>query len=143
MNQTDLATQIYQIEIRTTPDAVWAAITTPDQTSQFFHGARIEVTPDRYLSLGPDGSVWGDGAVLEWDPPHRLVHEWRSLYDPELAGEPASRVTWLIEAIDADRCRLTLTHDQLEGAPRTAQSVSGPGWTGVLTALQTWLESGR
>jgi hypothetical protein len=34
----------------------------------------------------PDGLEWGSGPVADWDPPHRLVHEWRSSYDPEMAG---------------------------------------------------------
>ena len=38
--------------------------------------------------------------MLEFDPPRRLVHEWRSLYDPELAAEEPSRVTWEIEPQD-------------------------------------------
>ena len=52
---------------------------------------------DRYLSHGPDGATWGDGPVLEFDPPRRLVHEWRSLYDADMAQEQPSRVTWEIE----------------------------------------------
>jgi hypothetical protein len=37
---------------------------------------------------------------------------------------------------------LTLTHDRLEGAPKTAASVSGPGWMFVLSGLKTLLETG-
>jgi len=83
----DLTTQVYQAFIKAAPQRVWQAITEPDLTMRFFHGARITNTPERHVSFGPDGSTWGDGAVLEWDPPRRLVHEWRSLYDPELAAK--------------------------------------------------------
>jgi uncharacterized protein YndB with AHSA1/START domain len=137
------ATQLYQVFIRTTPEELWKAISTPEFTAQYFHGARITATPDSYRSYGPDDSVWGDGAVTEWDPPHRLVHEWRSLYDPELAAEEPSRVTWEITPQDGGLCLLTVTHDQLGGAPRTAQSVAGPGWTYVLSGLKTLLETGK
>ena len=75
---------------------------------------------------GPDGADWGDGPVLEFDPPRRLVHEWRSAYDPELAKEPPSRVTWEIEDTGDGSCRLTVVHDRLDDSPRTARSVSGP-----------------
>jgi uncharacterized protein YndB with AHSA1/START domain len=142
MTRAELSTQVYEVVIKAAADTIWAAITTPDRTSRYFHGARIEATPTRYVSHGPDGSVWGDGPVFEWDPPRRLVHEWRSLYDPELAEEPASRVTWEIEPQGDGTCRVRITHDHLDGSPRTAQSVSGPGWTGVATALKGWVESG-
>jgi len=140
---TDLATQIYQVFIKATPEKIWDAITQPDQTARYFHGARIANTPERHLSHGPDGSTWGDGPVLEFDPPRRLVHEWRSLYDEDLAAEQPSRVTWEIEPQDGGYCKLTLTHDRLEGAPKTAASVSGPGWMFVLSGLKTVLETGE
>jgi uncharacterized protein YndB with AHSA1/START domain len=137
------ATQVYQVFIKTTPAELWKAITTPEFTARYFHRARITITPDAYRSHGPDDSVWGDGSVAEWDPPHRLVHEWRSLYDPELAAEEPSRVTWEITEREDGVCLLTVTHDRLDGAPRTAQSVSGPGWTFVLSGLKTLLETGQ
>ena len=58
--------------------------------------------------------------MLEADAPRRLSHTWTSLYDPEMAVEEPSRVTWEIEARDDGTALLTVTHDQLEGAPKTA-----------------------
>jgi uncharacterized protein YndB with AHSA1/START domain len=138
----DLATQIYQVFIKASPEKIWEAITTPATTARYFHGARIEAGPERYVSHGPDGAVWGDGPVFEFDPPRRLVHEWQSLYDPDLAKEQPSRVTWEIEPQDGGYCKLTVTHDRLEGAPETAASVSGPGWMFVLSGLKSLMETG-
>jgi uncharacterized protein YndB with AHSA1/START domain len=140
---TATTTQVYQVYIRAAADQIWEAITTPEFTARYFHGARIEVTEDRYLSLGPEDAVWGDERVMEFDPPRRLVHGWRSLYDPELTGEKTSRVTWEIEPQNGGFCLLTVTHDQLEGAPLTAASVSGTGWMMVLSSLKTLLETGQ
>lgn len=134
------ATQVYQVVIGATPEAIWKAITTPEFTRRYFHGARITNTPERHLALAPDGRVWGDEATLEWDPPRRLVHGWRSLYDPALANEPESRVTWEITSRDDGRCLLTVTHDGLEASPGTAASVSGAGWMSVLDGLKAVLE---
>src|SRR5438132_1544559 len=75
--------------------------------------------------------------------PRRLVHEWRSLYDPELAQEEPSQVTWEIEPQDGGYCKLTLVHDKLGGAPKTAASVSGAGWMFVLSGLKTLVETGE
>jgi uncharacterized protein YndB with AHSA1/START domain/DNA-binding transcriptional ArsR family regulator len=137
-----IATQVYQVYLRATPEQIWEAITTPEFTAQYFHEARIEVAPDGYVSHGPDGSLWGESAVGEFDPPRRLVHGWRSMYDPEMAAESESRVTWEIEPGDGGLCLLTVTHDQLEDAPKTAASVSGAGWMFVLSGLKTLLETG-
>ena len=77
-----------------------------------------------------------------FDPPRKLVHGWRSMYDPTLTEETESRVTWEIEPDDDGVCKLTLVHDRLEGAPRTAEA-AGEGWMGVLSALKTLLETGK
>ena len=139
---TATATQIYQVFIKASPERVWEAITTPGFTERYFHGSRIEITAERRVSLGPDGTVRGDGPVFEYDPPRRLVHEWRSLYDSELAGEPPSRVAWDIEEHEGGYCKLTLTHDRLDRSPRTATNVAGAGWMFVLSGLKTVLETG-
>ena len=90
-------TQVYNIVIKATPEAIWEAITKPEFTERYFHGARITVAPDHYSSLGPSGDVWGDEPVYEYDPPRKLVHGWRSRYRSELVDEDESRVTWEIE----------------------------------------------
>jgi uncharacterized protein YndB with AHSA1/START domain len=136
-------TQVYQVFIKATPEAIWEAITKPEFTQKYFHGARIDVSPERYLSHGPKGQVWGDAEVAEFDPPRRLVHGWRSLYNPELATEEESRVTWEIEQQDGGVSLLTVVHDRLEGAPKTAASVAGVGWMSVLSGLKTLLETGE
>jgi uncharacterized protein YndB with AHSA1/START domain len=140
---TATARQVYQVQIAATPEQIWEAITTPEFTARYYHGARITVTPERYHSLGTDDSVWGDETVSEFDPPRRLVHGWRSLYSEELGQEPASRVTWEIEPREDGTCSVTVTHDQLEDSPKTAASVSGRGWMGVLEGLKAMLESDR
>ncbi len=138
-----MTVQLYQVFIKASPEAIWEAIVKPEFTQLYFHGAQIVNTPERHVSHGPDGTLWGDGPVLEFDPPHRLVHEWRSLYDPELAEESPSRVTWEIEPAGDGVCKLTLTHDKLDGAPKTAASVGGAGWMFVLSGLKTLVETGE
>ncbi|HEX3803395.1 MAG TPA: metalloregulator ArsR/SmtB family transcription factor [Solirubrobacteraceae bacterium] len=135
--------QVYQVFIKSTPERIWEAITQPEFTRQYFYEARITNTAERHHSLAPDGSTWGDSAVSEFDPPRRLVHGWRSLYDPEMASEGESRVTWEIETQQGGVCSLTVIHDRLEYAPKTAASVSGAGWMFVLSGLKTLVETGE
>jgi uncharacterized protein YndB with AHSA1/START domain len=136
-------TQVYQIFIRATPEQIWEGMTNPDFTVRYFHGARQEYANGRRVSHGPDGRLYGDTEVLEFDPPRRLVHGWRSLYDPELAAEPESRVTWEITPQEGGHCLLTVVHDRLEHSPKTAERVSGAGWMMVLSGLKTVLETGE
>jgi uncharacterized protein YndB with AHSA1/START domain/DNA-binding transcriptional ArsR family regulator len=137
--------QVYQIFIRATPEQVWDAITKPEFTAQYFYGSRVETSgksgaPIRHHSQ--DGTtLWGDDIIIESDPPRRLVHTWRSLYDPELAAEPSSRVTWELEPRPDGVTKLTVIHDELEKAPKTAAHVAG-GWMFIISGLKTVLETG-
>jgi uncharacterized protein YndB with AHSA1/START domain len=139
---TATTTQVYQVFIRATPEAIWEAITNPEFTVRYFHGVHMELRDGRRWSRTQDGRAW-DEAVLEADPPRRLVHEWTSGYDPELAAEEPSRVTWEIDPREHGMTLLTVVHDRLEGAPRTAENVAGEGWMYVLSGLKTLLETGR
>ena len=52
-------------------------------------------------------------------------------------------MTWEIEPDEDGVSLLTVIHDQLEGAPKTAASVAGPGWMRVISGLKTLLETGE
>jgi uncharacterized protein YndB with AHSA1/START domain len=135
-------TQVYRVFIKATPEAIWDAITKPYFTEQYFHGVRIELRDGRRWSSLGDGRAW-DEAILEEDPPRRLVHGWSAGYDPELAAEETSRVTWEIEPREHGMSLLTVVHDRLEAAPKTAANVAGEGWMFVLSNLKTFLETGK
>ena len=113
----------------------------PEFTQQYFFGSHVTVDAESYRGLDAGGGELVIGPVFEFEPPHRLVHGWRALYDPETATEDESRVTWEIEAKDGGTSLLRVVHDQLEGAPKTAASVAG-GWMWVLSGLKTLLETG-
>ncbi len=144
---TQTTVQVYMVFIKATPEEIWDAITKPEFTSRYFHGSQIDSTfvpGTPYRSWSPDRSkLWVEGDVLDSDPPRRLSHTWRSLYDAETAGEEPSRVTWEIEPQDGGFSKLVVVHDQLEGAPKTAESVSGAGWMMVLSGMKTLLETGE
>lgn len=156
-NKSD-ATQVYRVWIKATPEAVWEAITSREWTRKYGYAAPAEYelrAGGKYKAYaseemkkfgGPDVVV--DGEVLECDPPRRLVQTWRALWDPSMAAEGAKRLTWEIAPGPGGVCSLTLTHE-LEGAPKTAEQVSGEipqaggGWAYVLSDLKTLLETGK
>ena len=135
---TAQATQVYQVFIKATPGEIWDAITKPEFTQQYFYGMPVSITPDTF-----DGGGAAQGSVSEFDPPSRLVHTWRAMYDEEVASEPESRVTWEIEPQDGGYSLLTVVHDKLDASPKTAASVSGVGWMLVISGLKTLLETGK
>ncbi len=137
---TAQTTQVYNVFIRATPEEIWDAITKSEFTQQYFYGARIDVRDGRRFSA--IGETAWDDEVLEADPPRRLVHGWVSGYDSDMAAEEPSRVTWEIEPQDGGITKLTVVHDQLEGAPKTAENVAG-GWMYILSGLKTLLETGE
>ena len=142
---TAQTTQVYSVFIKASPEQIWEAITTPEFTRKYFFGSAIESTLEPgapYVGWTADRSQrMVEGEVLEADPPHRLVHSWLALYDPETAAESPSRVTWELESEDGKVTKLTVVHDELEDAPKTALSVAG-GWSYVLSGLKTLLETG-
>ena len=139
-----ITTQVYQLYINATQDEVWKAITDPAIVARLFHGAQRDATYEvggRIRSWSADRQqLWGDDMILEYEPPHRLVHTWQSRYDPEMAAEPESRVTWEVEAQPGGFTKLTLIHDQLDASPKTAASVRG--WSYILSNLKTVIETG-
>jgi uncharacterized protein YndB with AHSA1/START domain len=141
MAATAATTQVYQVFIRATPEAIWEAITKPEFTERYFYGVRMELTPEQKLTQW--GDEIGKDPVFEFDPPRRLVHGWHSKWNPELYAEEPSRVTWELEPQEDGTTLLTVVHDELEGAPKTAASVAGPGWMRVLSGLKTLLETGK
>jgi uncharacterized protein YndB with AHSA1/START domain/DNA-binding transcriptional ArsR family regulator len=136
--------KVFEIYIRTTPELLWEAIVDPEIRSKYSFGARIssDWTPGSSYELSArDGSVpLGEGEIVEFDPPRRLVQTMIALWSDEVKSEGTSRITWEIEPIGDDSCRLIVTHDQLrEGANNQLYG----GWPMILSGLKTWLETGE
>jgi uncharacterized protein YndB with AHSA1/START domain len=155
-----IPTQVYKVYIKATPQAIWDAITRPEWALKY--GYRSPVDYDlkpggRFRGLSsPAMAAMGlaeviiEGEVIESDPPRKLVQTWHPIWDPEIAADAPSRLTWEIAEDDGGVSTLTVTQE-LEGAPITARQVAGTGkitqggggWAWVLSDLKTLLESGR
>jgi uncharacterized protein YndB with AHSA1/START domain len=136
--------KVYEIYIRTSPEVLWDAITSPEVRGKFQFGNTIAADwrPGGHFEMtnpkAPD-VVLGDGEIIEVDPPRRLVQTMNALWGDDVKAEGTSRITWEIEAV-GDSCRLSVTHDQLrEGAN---PQIYG-GWPMILSGLKTWLETGE
>lgn len=133
--------QTYEIFVRATPEATWAAITQPESTERYFFGTRVEMAlePEGAVRYAGHGMTMVDGQVLAVEPGASLTTSWRVHYDPSCAGEE-STVTWRVEP-RGEATKLTVVHE-LAGAPNTAKNVGKDGWSLVLSGLKTLLETG-
>lgn len=141
-NAMDKPLMVHEIYIRTTPAALWQAITDPDFTRRYWYGAlsRSDWLPGAgWTSESETGEVYLEGEIVEVDPPFRLVHTFRVVHEEKAAADPPSKVTWEITPM-GETCRLRLTHEELGDATR--EYVTG-GWEHILSGLKTLLETGR
>ena len=157
--KTSVTTQVHEVYIRATPEAIWDAITSPEWTTKYAYRGAVE------YDLRPGGAykalataemrqfglpeVVVDGVVEQADPPRKLVHTYRFLFSDAHIAEGFTRVTWEIEKVSAGFCRLSVTHE-LEGAPIMAGMVASKfseqgagGWAWILSDMKTLLETGR
>jgi uncharacterized protein YndB with AHSA1/START domain len=132
---------IYEVEIATTAERLWQALTDPEDTQRYWYGA-LSISDwkagSRWTSESPEGEVYLDGEILEIDPPRRLVHTFHVVHDPEAAAEAPSRLEFEITPL-GDRCRLTVLHTGR--GPATVEYTSG-GWETILGGLKELLETG-
>jgi uncharacterized protein YndB with AHSA1/START domain/DNA-binding transcriptional ArsR family regulator len=134
--------KIFEIYIRTTPERLWDAITSPEIRAKYHFGAGVtsDWTPgSAYQLVHSSGTSLMEGVNVEVDPPRRLVQTMVAVWSEHAAAAGTSRVTWEIEPV-GDSCRLVVTHDQL---PEDAASELYGGWPMILSGLKTWLETGQ
>jgi uncharacterized protein YndB with AHSA1/START domain len=136
--------KVFEIYIKTTPERLWEAITDSEMRSKYTFGTGVESewtagSPYKAVHPSADGPI-SEGENLEVDPPHRLVQSFNALWSDDVKSEGTSRVTWEIQPIGEDSCRLTVTHDPLrEGANDELYG----GWPMILSGLKTLLETGE
>jgi uncharacterized protein YndB with AHSA1/START domain len=153
-----VTTQVHEVYIRATPQAIWDAITTSEWTTKYGYQGPVDYdlrpggafaahsTPPMKQFGMPDVVV--DGEVLECQPPHKLVQTYRFLFNDAHKSEGFTRLTY--EIVPAGKfTRLTITHE-LEGAPIMATMVKSHfsemgagGWPWILSDLKSLLETGK
>lgn len=148
---------VYTTYIRTTPEALWQALTEPAFTSRYW-GA--ELTSDwqvgSTVSWTYAEATMADPAqrVLVADRPYRLSYTWHAITDSfaqmidaepavvaALRAEPLSHVLFEIEEA-GERVKLTVTHGGFEPDSQILPGISN-GWPEILASLKTLLETGE
>src|SRR5947208_1271318 len=139
----DATVAVFETFIKTTPERLWEAITDPKMRAKYSFG--VETNSDWSAGSAYKAGVPGvieiaEGQNLEVDPPRRLVQSFNALWSDEVKAEGTSRVTWEIEPVGDDSCRLTVVHDELRDG---ANPELYGGWPMILSGLKTLLETGE
>lgn len=153
----DLTEFVYTAWIRTAPEPLWEALTTPEFTERYW-GVRLtsDWTVGSTVTWEFAGVTMADEeqVVLASDPPRRLAYTWHTITDDFAAAieadpasvaalrrEPRSRVTFDIEQ-RGEQCRLVVTHADLEVGGQLLEGISG-GWPEIVSSLKSLLETGE
>jgi len=142
---TDAQTRfVYVTYIRTTPEKLWAALTQPEFTKQYWFGVTMKSDWKAGASwemMYDDGRVMDAGSIVEADAPRRLVIRWRNEWKPEFKAEGYSRCTMELEPT-GDSVKLSVIHEMdVTNSAFINDGVSN-GWPKILSNLKSLLETG-
>jgi uncharacterized protein YndB with AHSA1/START domain len=138
------STFTYVIFIRTTPEQLWSALTSPAFMKTYWSGMHFETDWKKgaaWRLVFPGGRVADAGEIVEIHPPKRLVLKWRNEFRPELRSEGYARCSIELEPRDA-AVKLTVTHLMDRPKSKLIEAVAD-GWPRILSNLKSLLETGR
>ena len=133
---------IHVTYIETTPDKLWAALTSGAFTQLYWFGRRIESdwtvgSPVRFYDSADD-SLTDSGEVLVYDEPKTLAYTFKN--EVATTEQVPGRVTFTIEPRSETVVKLQVVHDEI--AAETVEDWRN-GWGPILANLKTYLETGR
>jgi uncharacterized protein YndB with AHSA1/START domain len=134
---------VYVTYIRTTPERLWAALTSPEFSQEYWRGARAEAEWKQggaWKLVFPDGRTADSGEIVGFEPNKRLAIRWRNEFMPEMKAEGWSLCTMVIER-DGEAVKLTVTHSMEREGSKFIAAVSN-GWPQILSNLKSLLETG-
>lgn len=137
---------VYTTYIKTTPTKLWAALTRPEFTRNYWYGVTHESswkpgTPWRMVFS--DGTVGDSGEVVESEKPRKLVLRWRHELHKALRDEGYSICTYELEKA-GKVVKLTITHQMEKPLQRSNfLDAVGGGWPKILASLKSYLETGE
>ena len=138
-------THVYELYIKAPPQAVWEVLTDDARTPLWQKSnmaCRADWREGGAISFLVDDHPVIVGELVEVDPPRKLVHTFSARWSAEVAADQPSRVTWEVQPVGENVCKLVLTHDDFGGETATSRQVSG-GWPESLSRLKTLIETGE
>src|SRR5678815_6045951 len=137
------STFVYVTYIRTTPEQLWSALTNAEFIKQYWFGMHCEskfMAGSSWKLVSGDGQLYDSGAIVEAEPPRRLVIRWQHQNKPELRAAGDSLCTMELEP-SGTAVKLSITHTIEREPSKFIEAVSG-GWPKVIANLKSLLETG-
>jgi uncharacterized protein YndB with AHSA1/START domain len=133
---------VYVTYIRTTPEQLWQALTTPEIIKQYRFGMSVESDwkVGSTWRMYADGSLMDSGEILERVAQQRLVLSWLNEWKPAFKAEGTTRCVFELEPTGA-AVKLTLTHSIARPDSQYIAAVA-EGWPMVIANLKSLLETG-
>jgi uncharacterized protein YndB with AHSA1/START domain len=145
MNMADVKSSfVYVTFIKTTPEDVWAALTTADFMKKYWFGVHFETdwkVGAPWKMVYPDGRITDRGEIVEFDRPKRIVLKWKHELRPELSAEGFAQCVIELEKMN-DVVKLSIRHTIDRADSKLIEAVSG-GWPRILSNLKSLLETGQ
>ncbi|MBO9577357.1 MAG: SRPBCC domain-containing protein [Microbacteriaceae bacterium] len=128
------AERVLRVRIEAPPEAVWAALTDPARTVQWYFGteARSSWRVGERLDYYDGDALQITGRLLAYDPPRSFRHEFIATWGED--DDDQGTLTWTVEP-DGTGSLVTLVHAGGHG-DETAE-----GSQQVLGSLKSYLES--
>lgn len=136
---------VYVVFIETTPERIWDALTKSEFTEQYYFASTVESDwmEDSDYEYFIEGQLAITGKVLEAVPPTRLAMTFDARWDEHVTPDPASRITWEIESVGDELCKLTVVHDGSDDENTATFGQIAGGMPLILSGLKTLLETGK
>jgi uncharacterized protein YndB with AHSA1/START domain len=134
---------VYVTYIRTPPEKLWEALTTPAFMKQYWFGMVGEsqwTAGSAWQLVTAEGQIVDAGKIIAAQPPRRLVIDWQHQKRPEIRAEGVSRCTMELEPLGA-AVKLTIMHGIERDDSKFIEAVSG-GWPKIISNLESLLETG-
>ncbi len=130
---------LMQTYIRCTQDALWEALTDPEQMAAYhFMASDVAHEDGAYIYKTPDGHTMLTTKILKTEPKSRIEATFEPGWEP---GIPASKQVFLLIP-EGDHMKLVIEHYNL-AFPVVAGEGVADGWERWASGLKTFLETGQ
>ena len=139
------STFVYVTYIRTTPERLWAALTTDTAFMKQYWWPALHCESDwtpgsPWKLVSEEGQVFDSGTIIEAEAPRRLVIRWRNELVPAFKAEGEVTCTMELERHGA-AVKLTITQTMEREGSKLIDGVSH-GYPIVLSNLKSLIETG-